>query len=119
MHVTSDCSAIAIVRGADLMFFRNRPSDGEGNLADLVHQTAMYYEDRLGGSGFGRVFLVGAHGAGAGDIRRGLEQRLGTSVASVDPRPVAALADRIGAPADLLDRVAAPVGLLLRDRVAS
>ena len=32
---------------ATLIFFRNRSDDAEGTLADVVHQTAMYYEDRL------------------------------------------------------------------------
>ena len=59
VNVTADYSTIAIVRGDDLIFFRNRPAEGNGNLADLVHQTTMYYEDRLGGSGFGRVILAG------------------------------------------------------------
>ena len=36
--------------------------DTDGTLADLVHQTAMYYEDRLNGAGFARVLLAGAAG---------------------------------------------------------
>ena len=119
VNVTADYSTIAIVRGDDLIFFRNRPAEGNGNLADLVHQTTMYYEDRLGGSGFGRVILAGlaSHPNLEGDpgsVRRGLEDRLGTRVESIDPRPAAALPDHIGATPDLLDRLAAPVGLLLR-----
>ena len=50
VHVAPDSISIAVLRGGDLVLFRNRPSDGEGNLADFVHQTAMYYEDRLGGT---------------------------------------------------------------------
>ena len=119
VHVTPVGSTIAIVRGADLIFFRNRPAEGDGHLTDLVHQTAMYYEDRLGGSRFQRLFIVGATGPGGDAIRRGLESRLGARVEPVDPRPAAPLADRISATADVLDQVAAPVGLLLRDRVAS
>ena len=34
----------------DLIFFRTPRAMREGDLADLVHQTAMYYEDRLGGA---------------------------------------------------------------------
>ena len=119
VNVTADYSTIAIVRGDDLIFFRNRPAEGDGNLADLVHQTTMYYEDRLNGSGFGRVILAGlaSHPSLEGDpgsVQRDLEERLGTRVESIDPRPAAALTDRIGATPDLLDRLAAPVGLLLR-----
>ena len=59
VNVASDYASIAILRGADLIFFRNRGGEGEGTLADLVHQTAMYYEDRLTGAGFARVILGG------------------------------------------------------------
>ena len=55
--------------GEHLVFFRNRAADGEAGLADMVHQTAMYYEDRLSGAGFrprgaGRRRLTGARRAG-------------------------------------------------------
>ena len=122
VNVTSDYSTIAIVRGKDLIFFRNRPAEGNGNLTDLVHQTAMYYEDRLGGSGFARVIVAGQAnppslgGDRAESLQRSLEDRLGTPVESIDPRPATGLTDRIGATPDLLDRLAAPVGVLLRER---
>ncbi len=59
VHVTHEDATMAILRGDALVFFRNRIADGEAGLADMVHQTAMYYEDRLSGSGFGRVVLAG------------------------------------------------------------
>lgn len=123
VHVTSDYSTLAIVRGEDLIFFRNRPTGGEGDLADLVHQTAMYYEDRLGGAGFARVILAGAAAGGTlpaqvEQIRRELEERLGSRVESIDPRGAASLTDRISATPDLLDALAAPIGVIVRDQVA-
>ena len=85
VHVTPEDATMAILRGDALVFFRNRIADGEAGLADLVHQTAMYYEDRLSGSGFGRVVLSGG-GSPAGEgtqdadyLRRALEDRLGTN----------------------------------------
>ncbi len=42
INVATDYTSIAIMRSADLIFFRSRGADGEGSLADLVHQTAMY-----------------------------------------------------------------------------
>ena len=122
MNVAVDYASIAIVRGRSMMFFRNRGADADGTLADLVHQTAMYYEDRLSGSGFVRVILAGAAGAAgqqAGDIdevRRSIGERLTTAVEMVDPRAAAALTDRIAAAPTLLDTLAPLVGLLLRDR---
>jgi Tfp pilus assembly PilM family ATPase len=113
VHVTSEDTTLAIVRAGDLIFFRNRPA-AEGTLEDLVHQTAMYYEDRLGGRGLARVIVAG--GAGAGDaLRRALEDRLRVNVESVDPREAAGLRDRVSAGPEGLDAMAAPVGLLVRD----
>jgi hypothetical protein len=108
-----------------LVFFRSRGADGEGTLADLVHQTAMYYEDRLSGAGFNRVMLCGASSVAAaempdaGSLRRSLEERLGTPVNLVDPRTVAALTDRIDGSPAFLDALAPLVGLLVRDQVAA
>lgn len=127
VHVTSDYASIAIVRGSDLVFFRNRSHEGDGSLADLVHQTAMYYEDRLSGRGFARVILAGA-GLLAGDrgdgaqnaerIRRTLQERLGTDVEAIDPCATAGLTDRITAGPELLDTLAPLVGLIARERAA-
>lgn len=125
VNVASDYASIAILRGEHLIFFRNRSADTEGTLADLVHQTAMYYEDRLQGAGFGRVLLAGAASAGrrqTGDtdeIRRSLQERLTTPVETVDPRAAAGLTDRIVAAPALLDTLAPLVGLLLRGREVS
>ena len=58
VHVAQEDATMAILRGSHLVFFRNRAADGEASLADMVHQTAMYYEDRLSGSGFARVVLA-------------------------------------------------------------
>lgn len=122
VNLAPDYASIAILRGADLIFFRNRAADTDGTLADLVHQTAMYYEDRLTGAGFTRVILAGAAAAGAqlaGDIdqiRRSLEERLATTVEPIEPRAAAGLTDRIAAAPALLDTLAPLVGLLLRDR---
>jgi len=123
VNMAADYTSIALLRGTSLIFFRNRAADTEGTLADLVHQTAMYYEDRLKGAGFVRVVLAGAGGVSADraiDIdaaRRSLEERLRTPVDMVDPRAAAAFTDRIGATPALLDTLAPLVGLLLRDRV--
>lgn len=124
VHVTQEDATMAILRGDELVFFRNRIADGETGLADMVHQTAMYYEDRLSGSGFGRVVLAGGGspaaqgGQDADYLRRALEQRLGTRVDAVDPRNAATLMDRITANTELLDALAPLVGLLARERAA-
>ena len=120
VNVAPGWESIAIMRGLNLIFFRSRGVDGEGTLADLVHQTAMYYEDRLSGAGFGRVMLSGASVSGDAEaLRRGLADRLATTVETVDATLAATLTDRVSAGGALLDTLAPLVGLLLRDREAA
>jgi Tfp pilus assembly PilM family ATPase len=121
VHVAPEYSTMAVVRGADVIFFRTRPSERDDDLADLVHQTAMYHEDRLGGGGFSRVVLAGASLRGpdaAERLRRELETRIGTRVEALDFRGAVALRDRIAAAPELLDSLAPAIGVILRERVA-
>ncbi len=94
-------TTIAILRGEQLMFYRHRASIDEEPLSALVHQTAMYHEDRLGGSAFARVWLCGAALAdvGAERVRREIGDRLGVAAETVDVRPA-------GEPAGSRGRVA-------------
>ena len=120
VHPTTSYATLAVLRGPDVIFFRNRAEESEGPLADIVHQTAMYYEDRLKGRGFSRVLLTGAEAPGGGDtLRQALEDRLQVKVETVDPRAGASLVDRIGASPDLLSGLAPLVGILLRERKAA
>ena len=121
VNVAADYATLAVVRDDHVIFFRNRSTGGIGDLPDLVHQTAMYHEDRLGGGGFTRVVLAGAAVLGAEEaerFRRLLEERLGMAVEPIDFRPAVELRDRIVASPELLDMLAPAVGILLRDRVA-
>lgn len=121
VHVAIDYASLAIARGPHLIFFRTKQLDGQADLADLVHQTAMYHEDRLGGVGFARVVLSGAAGR-SGDaaerLRRSLQERIGLPVDPLDFREAASLGDRIAATPELLDTLAPAVGVVLRERVA-
>ena len=120
VHVAPDYATLTIVRDGQLILFRSMQLDAEGVLADAVHQTAMYHEDRLGGATFARVVLSGAsaHGANGERLRRGLEERMGVRVESLDFRGTAAMRDRISAAPDVLDTLAPAVGVVLRERVA-
>ncbi|HEY3161674.1 MAG TPA: pilus assembly protein PilM [Vicinamibacterales bacterium] len=117
VHLRSDYTSIVIMRGEHVIFFRNRPEGDEASIADLVHQTAMYYQDRLSGQRFSRVLLGGSGGVtGAEAARRSLEDRLGASVEPVDPTRFAALTDRISATPDLMDVLGPLVGMAVRTR---
>ncbi|MGH9384902.1 MAG: type IV pilus biogenesis protein PilM [Vicinamibacterales bacterium] len=121
VHITDSYISLAVLRGQSLIFFRNRSDDAEGTVADLIHQTAMYYEDRLSGSGFEQVLFAGGARlpGGADEIRRGFEDRLGIRVKSVDPRVATPVADRVDASPEVLDLLAPLVGLLVRERRAA
>ena len=74
VHLRPDYTSIVIMRGGDVIFFRNRPEGDEASIADLVHQTAMYYQDRLSGQRFARVFL-----GGSGRVARRRRNRRGAT----------------------------------------
>ena len=118
VHLASESTTLAILRGEQLMFYRHRAAVDEEPLRALVHQTAMYHEDRLGGSRFARVWLCGI-GSGAEEARRQISGRLGVPVQSVDIRPAVGGADRMTASPEALDALAAPVGILIRERTAA
>jgi type IV pilus assembly protein PilM len=121
VHVALDYSTLAVVRGGDVIFFRSRAAERDDDLTDLVHQTAMYHEDRLGGGGFSRVVLAGASSRGLEEgerLRRELEGRVGTRIEPLDFRGAVTLRDRIVAGPELLDALAPSVGVILRERVA-
>jgi type IV pilus assembly protein PilM len=123
VHLAPDYSTIIVVRNGQAIFFRNRPSEGlPQDMGDLVHQTAMYYEDRLGGTSFSRVVLAGGSSFEAALAERGrrqIEERLGTRVEPLDVGAGVALRDRLTPGPALLDALAPAVGVLLRDRSAA
>jgi Tfp pilus assembly PilM family ATPase len=118
VHVTPDFGSIVILRGHDLIFFRSRAEGSDESLPDLVHQSAMYYEDRLSGSGFARVLVAGSGGDGRSPsspfeaTRREIEARLGVKTEPVDPQRIARFSDRIAADPALSNMVAPLVGAL-------
>jgi len=121
VHMRPDYTSIVIMRGEHVIFFRNRPEGDEATIADLVHQTAMYYQDRLSGERFSRV-LLGGGGRVAGALetaRRSLEQRLGVEVEPIDATQAAALTDRIKITPDVMDILSPLVGMAVRTRKES
>jgi hypothetical protein len=118
VHVRPAYTSVAIVRSGSVIFFRNLAGEDAGSLVDVVHQTTMYYQDRLSGHGFSQVLLSGVGGLPGtlDDVRRSLEARLGVEVNRVDTSRVVAFADRIGATPELLAWLAPLAGTWLRMR---
>ncbi len=120
VHAAAGYNSVAVLRGEHLVCFRNRPGDGAGDVLDLVHQTVMYYEDRLAGGGLAAVRLAARVGSGAQGGNDALQQRLAERIGV----PVESLStDAVALPPDadrgVLETLAAPVGMLVRERRAA
>ena len=114
VHVSPGSGSIAILRGGDLIFFRTRVEGSDDTLPDLVHQTAMYYEDRLEGQGFARVLIAGGDGAMSGgfeEVRRQVDARLGVRTETVDPRRLVRFSDGVDAGPAVLNTMAPLLGV--------
>lgn len=121
VHAVADATTLLVVRNGQLIFYRTRASEeAADDMGDLVHQTAMYYEDRLGGGRFGRVVVSGSrvHGDAGERIRRQIGERLGARVDLLDVTSGVTFRDRISVPPDVLDALAPAVGVLLREGTA-
>jgi type IV pilus assembly protein PilM len=118
VHVRPEYTSLAIMRGDNMIFFRNVSGGDPETLADAVHQTTMYHQDRLSGRGFSQVLLGGAgRSAAALDAaRRSLEARLGAAVRPIDISRLLGSAGGGAASTDRLAMLAPLVGTLLRMR---
>ncbi|MCE2543160.1 MAG: hypothetical protein J4F30_06980 [Acidobacteria bacterium] len=77
VHAAAGYNSVAVLRGGGLALFSCQPGEGAEDLPNLVHRTAMYYEDRLGGTGLRQVILA----TGRRDVEA-LAGRLAASVAA-------------------------------------
>ena len=120
VHAAATYVSLAVLRDGQLIFYRTRGEESEGSVADLVHQTAMFYEDRLQGRQFTRVLLAGGStAAGAEQLRQELSARLALEVSAVDPFQAAPPADRSAMAPALADALAPSIGILLREGAAA
>jgi Tfp pilus assembly PilM family ATPase len=117
VHTRHDYSSLAIVRGGRVVFFRSLSGEDADSLVDVIHQTTMYYQDRLGGAGFSSVLLAGVEDRnGSEDLRRSLEARVNAPVQRVDPSRLVAFADRITTNPEVLAWLTPLVGTWMRMR---
>ena len=121
VHMRPDYTSLAIMGGEDLIFFRSRPDNDGELLTDLVYQTAMYYQDRLGGEQFASVFLGGMGRTPESlDAARGsIEARVGVAVEAIDPTRTVSVTDRIDPMLSQRDLLAPLVGVLVRNERAA
>lgn len=116
VHVGAGSSTLAVLRGRHPLLFRTVAADGQ-SLGDLVHQTAMYYEDRLAGGGLSRALVAASGGFpdGADGIRRVIEDRLAIAVESIAGRLAPLMPKQDAVDPAALHGLAAPLGLLLSE----
>jgi type IV pilus assembly protein PilM len=114
VHMRPTYTSIALLRGQELIFFRTRAEGDVERLEDVVHQTQMYYEDRLEGKGLSRVLLGGIAPAelSLDAARQGLEERLKATVEWI--RVAAAPSDRTTMTPGLTAALTPLVGILMR-----
>ena len=114
IHTTDDGTSLAIYRGGSLVFFRHRGADGDGHLIEMAHQTAMYYQDRLGGRGFSRVIVGGTPSAAlsAGGWRD-IQARLGVAAEVVDPARALAPSGKTSWSASTMEAAVPALGVAL------
>lgn len=115
IHATPTYVSVVVLRDGHPIFFRTRGDEAEGSVADLVHQTAMYYEDRLQGRSFSRALIAGVSSITAADeLRRELSERLRLEVTAVEAvrSSVPGSRSRWAAAGDNL---APGIGILLRE----
>ncbi len=116
VHVAPGYNTLAIVRGKTLIFFRNRPAEGNDSLLNLAHQTAMYYQDRLEGNEFSHAQLLRHSGLDDGvESAELLQHTLGDRI-GVPVRPLNTSVVTPQSASTDLGVLAAPIGLLLRER---
>lgn len=113
VHLGDAGSTLLLWRGAALVFYRHRPADEQTSLGDLVHQTAMYYEDRLAGRGLGRVVVADDTDVGDRAAIDEIEGRLGMRAEPFTLPPWVRIGDR--ALATTPARLGAPLGALVRE----
>jgi Tfp pilus assembly PilM family ATPase len=115
VHLTDAGATLLLWRDNALVFYRHRPVDEQTTLGDLVHQTAMYYEDRLAGRQLARVVVADDAGqAGHAPMVGEIEARLGLR-AEPFALPDWVRIDAAAAPVPGAARLGVPVGALARE----
>jgi hypothetical protein len=118
VHLRPECASLAILRGEHVIFFRSRPDEPGASLGDLVHQTTMYYQDRLSGGGFTRVVLAGSGGAddSLDVVRRDLQERLRVPVEALSLAGAVTARESLPPGSALADALGPALGILLRSQ---
>jgi type IV pilus assembly protein PilM len=118
VYMRPEYTSLAILRGDQTLFFRTVAETDTETLPDVVHQTTMYYQDRLSGQGFAQVILsgYGRTPETLDEASRSLEARLSSPVQRLDRARAPILTSKITASPATLAALTPAIGTLLRMR---
>jgi len=119
IQIADEFCTLVVVRDSDVIFFRNRSTGSVDELLELVHQTSMYYRDRLAGAEFESVLLNIESSEQWSlseniEVRVQLEKRFKSSLTSVGEVLRHGISDKSNFCIENFDSLAAPLGILLR-----
>ena len=120
IQIADKFCTLVVAREGYLIFFRNQPIESVDELLKLVHQSSMYYRDRLSGAEFDTILLniessERWSNSQKAKLRVLLETRFQTPIISVGEILRRGISDKTDSCAGNFDSLAAPLGILLRD----
>ena len=119
VHMRPEYTSIVIMRGEDMIFFRNR-AEGRRRSVCRTSCTRPRCTTRIDSAAeASRACCSAGSGSSPGRVdmaRRDLEEHMGTQVEPIDPTRGASLTDRIQATPELMATLSPLVGMLLRTR---
>ncbi len=121
VHVARYYTTVALVRGAQLIFFRTQAIGPGTSLENFIHQTTMYHEDRLDGNGIERVVFLTTESESKADalepvLRRAFHDSPKVAFEELGTQILTAIKSEKQLALPTVNRLAAPIGILLRDR---
>ena len=114
VHIMDCYSTVALIRGNNVVLLRTLNATTGDGVSAAIHQSAMFYEDRLKGHGISRAVMVRGNDSlvdfDAVEIR--MKEQFNVPVERVGSRKDFVVA---GLDVDTVDAFAAPLGLVIRD----
>tara|TARA_B100001123_G_scaffold446424_2_gene600878 strand:- start:35815 stop:36768 length:954 start_codon:yes stop_codon:yes gene_type:complete len=114
VHIMDCYSTVALVRGANVVLLRTLNATTADDVSASIHQSVMFYEDRLKGDGISRAVLVQSDDSivDSDVIARRMKAQFNFPVERLGSR-----GDFVfeGVEVDAVEALAGPVGLLLRE----
>ena len=114
VHIMDCYSTVALIRGNNVVLLRTLNATTGDDVVAVIHQSAMFYEDRLKGDGVSRAVLVRSDNSlvDLDAVESRMKEQFNVPVERVGSRRDFLLT---GLDVDTVDAFAAPLGLVIRD----